>query len=80
MRQNNRAETPTCHRRREQKQRKLRSQGSAQRFRSSRAAAYNTFNLQAHLISPPSLRILRARADREWQAATVVARSKGWGW
>ena len=43
------------------------------RFLASHAAVYNTFNIQPHLISRPSLRILRAQADRAWQAATVAA-------
>ena len=74
MRENNRAEN--CHlviRRRERKQQKFKSQGSAQRFLASHSAVYNTFNLQPHLISRPTLRILRAQADRAWEAATVAA-------
>lgn len=37
------------------------------------ARVYNSFNIQPHLISRPSLRILRARANRAWEAATVAA-------
>jgi transposase-like protein len=74
MRENNRAENShLAIRRRERKQQKFKSQGSAQRFLSSQAAVYNTFNLQPHLISRPGLRILRAQAHRDWAAATQAA-------
>ena len=59
MRENNRAENAhLVIRRRERKQQKFKSQGSAQRFLASHSAVYNTFNLQQHLISRPTLRIL----------------------
>jgi transposase-like protein len=74
MRENNRAENShLVIRRRERKQQKFKSQGSAQRFLSSHAAIYNTFNTQPHLISRPGLRTLRAQAYREWAAATMAA-------
>ena len=74
MRANNRAENSHLPiRRRERKQQKFKSQGSAQRFLSTHAAVYNTFNLQPHLISRPGLRTLRAQAHREWAAATNAA-------
>ena len=73
IRENNRAENShLVIRRRERKQQKFKSQGSAQRFLATHAAVYNTFNLQSHLISRPSLRILRIQADRAWTAATVT--------
>ena len=51
MRENNRAENShLAIRRRERKQQKFKSQGSAQRFLSSHAAIYNTFNTQPHMI------------------------------
>ena len=74
MRENNRVENShLAIRRRERKQQKFKSQGSAQRFLACHSAVYNTFNIQPHLISRPSLRILRAQADRAWEAATVAA-------
>ena len=74
MRENNRVENShLVIRRRERKQQKFKSQGSAQRFLASHAAVYNTFNIQPHLISRRTLRSLRAQADRVWEAATIAA-------
>ncbi|MEI6439712.1 MAG: IS6 family transposase [Alphaproteobacteria bacterium] len=74
MRQNNRAENSHLPiRRRERKQQRFKSQGSAQRFLSSHGPIYNCFNAQPHLISRPGLRTLRAQAHREWEAATRSA-------
>jgi len=67
MRQNNRAENSHLPiRRRERKQQKFKSQGSAQRFLSAYAPIYNLFNTSPHLISRPGLRTLRAAAHAEW--------------
>lgn len=60
-------------RRRERKQQKFKSQGSAQRFLSSHATICNTFNTQTHLIRRATLRHLRAEAHRAWAAATISA-------
>ena len=74
MRENNRAENShLAIRRRERKQQKFKSQGSAQRFLSSHAAIYNTFNTQPHMISRPGLRTLRTGVHEAWAAATVAA-------
>ncbi len=74
MHANNRAENShLVIRRRERKQQKFKSQGSAQRFLSSHAAVYNTFNVQPHLISRPTLRRFRAEAHQTWAAATAAA-------
>ena len=74
MRENNRAENShLVIRRRERKQQKFKSQGSAQRFLSSHAPIYNTFNTQPHLIRRPTLRLFRAQAHEAWAAATIAA-------
>jgi len=74
MRANNRAENShLAIRRRERKQQKFKSQGSAQRFLATHAAVYNAFNTQPHLIRRPSLRQFRAAAHQAWAAATIAA-------
>jgi transposase-like protein len=74
MRENNRAENShLAIRRRERKQQKFKSQGSAQRFLSVHAAIYNTFNLQSHLIRRSTLREFRTAAYEAWTAATAAA-------
>ena len=73
LRKNNRAENshqPT--RRREYKMQRLKSPGSAQRFLSVHAVVYNTFNVQRHLTSRRSLRVLRDEALRTWRTATAA--------
>ena len=59
---NNRAENshqPT--RRREVKMQRFKSAGSAQKFLSTHAAVFNTFNLQRRLTSRDTLRVLSVR-------------------
>lgn len=74
MRANNRAENSHLQiRRRERKQQRFKSQGLAQRFLSTHAAIYNTFNVQQHLVSRPTLRVFRARAFGVWEVATAAA-------
>jgi transposase-like protein len=74
MQDNNRAENSHLSiRRRERKQQKFKSQGSAQRFLVAHAAIYNTFNIQRHLISRSTLRQFQAEARAAWTAATMAA-------
>jgi transposase-like protein len=73
LRRNNRAENshqPT--RRRERKMQRFRSPGAAQRFLSVHAAVQNTFNVQRHLTSRRTLRVLRDEALRTRRAATAA--------
>ncbi len=72
LRENNRAENSHLPiRRRERQQQLFKSQASAQRFLNTHAAIYNTFYVQRHLISRPTLRRFRAAADATWAAATA---------
>ena len=74
LRKNNRAENshqPV--RRRERKQQRFKSPGSARRFLSMHAAVHNTFNLQRHLVSRRTLRTFRSEATLAWQTATAAA-------
>jgi putative transposase len=73
LRENNRAEAshqPV--RRRERKMQRFKSPGSAQRFVSVHAAAYNVLNVQRHLISRRTLRTFRAEATAQWRAAAAA--------
>jgi putative transposase len=47
--------------------------GSAQKFLSTHAAVYNTFNVQCHLTSAQTHRIFRAAAMNTWRAAGAGA-------
>jgi transposase-like protein len=71
---NNRAENshqPT--RQRERKMQGFKSVGSAQRFLSVHAAAYNTFNVQRHLTSARTHRAFRASAMQTWREVVAAA-------
>jgi transposase-like protein len=71
---NNRAENshpPT--RRRERKMQGFKSMGSAQRFLSTHAATYNTFNVQRHLTSARTHRAFRASAMQAWREVVAAA-------
>jgi putative transposase len=73
LRKNNRAEVshqPV--RRRERKMGRFKSPGSAQRLIAVRAAAYNTFNVQRHLISRRTLRTSRPAVMAHWHVATAA--------
>jgi transposase-like protein len=70
LRENNRAENSHLPiRRRERKMLGFKSRDSAQRFLTTHAAIYNAFDLQRHMISRPTLRVFRARADSVWARA-----------
>ena len=74
LRKNNRAENShQAVRRRERKMQPFKSAHSAQRFLAIQAPVHNTFNLQRHLISRPTLRLFRAEAAHAWQTATAAA-------
>jgi len=71
---NNRAENshqPT--RRRERKMQRFKTPRSAQKFLSTHAAVYNIFNVQRHLISAQSHRVLRAAAMTTWREVVAAA-------
>ena len=52
---------------------RFKSPGSAQRFLSTHAAVYNTFNVQRHLVSAPTYRALRADALATWRTSVAEA-------
>jgi putative transposase len=71
---NNRAENshqPT--RRRERKMQGFKSPGSAQRFLSIHAVIDNTFNVQRHLSTRQTHRVLRSAAMTTWRDAIAAA-------
>lgn len=79
LRENNRIENSHLPiRLREQQQQRFKSQASAQRLLTTHAAIYNTFNVQRHLISRPTLRRFRVEADAAW-AMAVAQRTAGQG-
>ena len=72
LRENNRAENSHLPiRRRERQQQRFKSQASAQKFLTTHAAIYSTFNIQRHLISRPTLRRFRADAASAWASAVA---------
>ncbi len=72
-RSNNRAENSHLPvRLRERRMQHFKSAGSAQRFLSTHAAVYNTFNVQRHLISRKTLRKFRGDAMATWQSAAAI--------
>ncbi len=72
-RANNRAENsyqPV--RRRERKQQRFKSPGSAQRFLNIQAAVYNTFYLQRHLCNRLTFKRFRKDAFNVWETASAA--------
>jgi putative transposase len=51
---------------------RFKSQRSAQRFLSTHAAVYNTFNVQRHLVSAQTHRVLRTEAVAAWRTAVAA--------
>ena len=60
-------------RRRERKQQRFKSPGSAQRFLNIQSAVYNTFYVQRHLLNRLTFKRLRADAFKVWESASAVA-------
>jgi transposase-like protein len=74
LRANNRAETSLQPvRRRERKQQRFKSPGSAQRFLTIHAATYNAFTHQRHLGRRPNFKKLRAASFSIWARACTAA-------
>jgi putative transposase len=73
-RANNRAENSHLPiRQRERRMQRFKLTGSAQRFLSTHAAIYNTFNVHRHLISRRTLHQFRVEAMNRWDALTAAA-------
>ena len=71
---NNRAEdSHQPIRRRELKMQRFNFGRSAQKFLSTHAAVYNTFNVQRHLVSAQSHRVLRTAAMSTWHHVVAAA-------
>jgi transposase-like protein len=74
LRANNRAENSRQPvRRRERKQQRFKSPGSAQRFLAIHAAIYNAFTHQRHLLRRPHFKQLRAGSFGTWAEAAAAA-------
>jgi transposase-like protein len=72
-RANNRAENshqPV--RRRERKQQRFKSPGSAQRFLNIQSSVYNTFYVQRHLLGRARLKQFRTDAFNAWESASTA--------
>lgn len=69
---NNRAENSHQPiRRRERKQQRFKSSGSAQRFLNIQSAVYNTFYVQRHLLRRSLFKRFRTDAFNAWKTATA---------
>jgi putative transposase len=74
LRANNRAENSHQPiRRRERKQQRFKSPGSAQRFLAIHAATFNAFTHQRHLLRRQHFKELRAGSFRTWARASATA-------
>ncbi len=72
-RKNNRAENSHLpFRQHERRMQRFKSTRSAQRFLSTHATVYNTFNVQRHLIFRKTLRRFRNQAMGLWQTASAA--------
>jgi transposase-like protein len=72
LREINRSENSHLHiRRRERTMLGFKSQTSVQRLLTPHAAICNVFDFQRHMISRPTLRLFRARADAVWERAVA---------
>ena len=72
LRENNQAENSHLPiRRRERKMQGFQSQRSAQKFLTTHASVYNTFNTERHLVSRKTFRTFRANAHAAWVVATT---------
>jgi putative transposase len=60
-------------RRRERKMQRFKSAGSSQKFLSTHAAVFNTFNVQRHLSSAQTHRTLRTVAMSTWREVVAAA-------
>ncbi|MCH2458825.1 MAG: IS6 family transposase [Henriciella sp.] len=59
-------------RRRERKQQRFKSPGSAQRFLNIQSSVYNTFYVQRHLLSRPTFKRFRTDAFNVWESASAA--------
>ncbi len=59
-------------RRRERKQQRFKSPGSAQRFLNIQSSVYNTFYVQRHLLNRLTFKRLRSDAFDAWESASVA--------
>jgi transposase-like protein len=73
-RSNNRAENSHLPvRQRERRMQRFKSRDRAQRFLSTHAAIYNTFNIQRHLVSRGTMRHFRSEAFAMWRNVAAAA-------
>ena len=72
LRENNRVENShLAIRKRERHMQQFKSKPSAQHFLTVHAAVYNTFNVQRHLATRATMKVLRNRAHQAWREAVA---------